>query len=298
MTNRLPGYCEDREGAMIEILKNGWLLLVLPGFIWGASFLFIAEALQAVGPNGVAFLRIFIGLLTLSLFRSSRTRVAREDWGLVVWLGLLWFAIPMSLFPFAEQRVTSALTGMLNGANPLFATLVAAYLSRSWPSRHVVTGLSIGIAGTVMMALPAMREGESSAIGVGMIIAALACYGMAINIARTLQRKYDAAPVIWRAQWVGALLTAPFGLRDVGESHWTMGAALSILALGSFGTAIANVLMAKAAKEFGAARASSSTFLIPVVALGLGVAVRNEQVAGLSVAGGAVCLLGAWWMKR
>jgi len=272
--------------------------LVLPGLIWGASFLFIAEALRSVGPNGVAFLRIFIGFLTLALFPSARTKVSREDWGLVVWLGLLWFAIPMSLFPFAEQRVSSALTGMLNGANPLFATLVACYLSRSWPGRNVVIGLAVGIAGTVAMALPAMKEGESSALGVGMVIAALACYGMALSIARTLQQKYDAVPAIWRAQLVGALLTAPLGIRDVLQAQWTVGPLLSIVALGALGTAVANVLMARSAKVFGAARASSTTFLIPVVALALGVAVRNEEVAALSIVGGAICLAGAWWMKR
>ena len=71
-----------------------------------------------------------------------------------------------------------------------------------------------------------------------------------------------------------------------------------LLALGAFGTAIANVLMAAAAGKFGAARASGTTFLIPVVALALGVLVLHEQVAFLSVAGGLVCLAGAWLMKR
>lgn len=32
------------------------------------------------------------------------------------------------MFPFADQRVSPALTGMLNGANPLFATIGACYL--------------------------------------------------------------------------------------------------------------------------------------------------------------------------
>ena len=50
-----------------------WLLVVAPGVMWGASFLFIAEGLQAVAPMGVTFVRIAIGFVTLSR-RSSLTR--------------------------------------------------------------------------------------------------------------------------------------------------------------------------------------------------------------------------------
>ena len=284
--------------AKMGALTAGWYLLLIPGLIWGASFLFIAESLRAIGPNGVTFVRICIGFATLAFFPAARKPVERADWPAVFWLGVLWFAFPLSMFPFAEQRVSSALTGMLNGANPLFATLVASLIARKAPSRGVATGLAVGISGAVLMALPAMNEGRSSAIGVAMILAALVSYGVALSLARSLQQKYGAVPVIWRAQAVGLLLTAPLGFPDLMAAKWTPVPLLSLVALGVFGTAIAYVVMASAAGRFGAARASSTTFLIPVVALVLGVALRGEQVAGLSLVGGVVCLVGAWLMKR
>jgi drug/metabolite transporter (DMT)-like permease len=279
-------------------LTSAWLLLIIPGLIWGASFLFMAEGLRSIGPSGVAFVRITVGFLTLALFPSARKPVARADWGSVAWLGLLWFAFPLSMFPFAEQRVSSALTGMLNGANPLFATLVASYLLRRVPSRGVTAGLAVGLTGALLMAIPAMDDGHSSAVGVAMILAALVSYGFALSIARSLQQKYGAVPVIWRAQAVGMILTAPLGIPDMVAAHWMPVPLLSLLALGAFGTAIANVLLASAAGQYGAARASGTTFLIPGVALGLGVILLHEHVAWLSVLGGAVCLVGAWLMKR
>ena len=258
----------------------------------------MAEGLRSIGPAGVAFVRICIGFATLALFPSARKPVARADWGSVAWLGLLWFAFPLSMFPFAEQRVSSALTGMFNGANPLFATLVASYIARRAPSRGVAAGLAVGLAGCVLMAVPAMDAGHSSAAGVVMILAALISYGFALSIARSLQQQYGAVPVIWRAQGVGLVLTAPLGIPDLIAAHWSIVPVLSLLALGAFGTAIANVLLASAAGRFGAARASGTTFLIPVVALVLGVVVLHERVALLAVAGGLVCLMGAWLMKR
>lgn len=90
----------------------------------------------------MVFVRICVGFATLCLFPSARKPVSKSDWGAVAWLGVLWFAFPLSMFPFAEQRVSSALTGMLNGANPLFATLVASYMARRLPSRGVTVGLA------------------------------------------------------------------------------------------------------------------------------------------------------------
>ena len=269
------------------LAQSDWVLLVAPGVIWGASFLFIAEGLRALGPNGVTFVRILVGFATLSLFPAARGPVARGDGARIAWLGLLWFALPLSLFPFAEQRVTSALTGMLNGANPIFTALVAALLTRRAPT-----------LGAVLVALPSVGEGASSASGVAMILLALTFYGFALNLARPLQMRNGALPVIWRAQGVALLATAPLGIPELMHAHWSLGPLLSLLALGSLGTALAFVITAISAGKLGATRASATAYFIPVVALLLGVVVRGEHVAALSIAGSAVWLAGAWALRR
>ena len=148
------------------------------------------------------------------------------------------------------------------------------------------------------MAVPTIGEGHSSARGVGMIMAALVSYGFALNIARPLQQRNGALPVIWRAQMVALLLTAPLGLPDLIAAHWKPGPFAALLALGALGTAVAHAVMSVAAGRLGATRASGTTFLIPAVALVLGVVVRGEKVALVSVAGSVVCVGGAWLMRR
>jgi drug/metabolite transporter (DMT)-like permease len=290
---------KSASSTLLQALRRSdWVLLVVPGVIWGASFLFIAEGLKALGPNGVTFVRILIGFATLSLFPAARGPVAHDDRWRIRGLGLIWFALPLSLFPFAEQRVTSALTGMLNGANPIFTALVAALLTRRAPTRGVATGLVVGLLGAVLVALPSVGEGANSAIGVAMILLALTFYGFALNLARPLQQRNGALPVLWRAQGVALLATAPLGIPDVLRAHWSLGPVLSLIALGSLGTAVAFVLAAVAAGRLGATRASATAYFMPVVALLLGVAVRGEHVALLSVVGSAVLLAGAWVMRR
>jgi drug/metabolite transporter (DMT)-like permease len=300
-----------------------WGVLVLPGVIWGASFLFIAEGLEAMGPNGVTFMRIAVGFATLSCIPAARGPLRREDRLSTALLGIFWMAFPLSMFPLAEQHVSSALTGMLNGATPLFAATVAAILARRFPDRGTATGLAIGFAGTVLIALPGLLSGDGSAasvagaasagaaaagsiaaassgtaLGVTLILIAMCSYGIALNLARPLQQRNGALPVVWRALGLAFLLTMPLGLPDVLRAHWSWAPLLSLLALGAFGTGIAYILMALAAGKFGATRASATTFLIPVVALMLGVTLRGERVAFLSIAGAGVCLLGAWLIRR
>ena len=274
-----------------------WLLIVLPGVIWGASFLFIAEGLTAVAPDGVTFIRILVGFLTLTLVPGARKPILKGDWPKVAALGLLWFAFPMSMFPYAEQWISSALTGMLNGTVPLFATAVAALLHRRWPPALVAAGVAAGLFGGVLMAWPGLGQGGSSALGIGLVIAACISYGFAVNLARPLQQRNGALPVIWRALLVALLLTAPLGLPRALDGQWSTRAVLSLLALGALGTCVATVMTTIAAGRLGATSASVSAYFIPVVALILGVVVRDEHVATISIVGGGISLAAAWVVR-
>lgn len=292
----MTSICETRP--ITKDATPDWLLLVMPGVIWGASFLFIAEGLKAIGPAGVTFVRILVGFATLALFPAAWKPIGKEDWRAIALLGVVWLAFPLTMFPFAEERVSSALTGMLNAAIPLFVALVTAFSERRLPPRSIVTGLGVGLAGAILIALPSLNEGRSSTIGVLLILAALIAYGFALAIAKPLQQKHGALPVIWRAQAVAVVLTAPLGIPDMMRATWTPRAVLALLALGALGTAIAHVMITVAAGRVGATRASATTFLIPGVALLLGVIVLGEHVAPLAVVGCIVCVAGAWLMRR
>lgn len=273
-------------------------LIVVPGAIWGASFLFIAEGLRAVGPHGVAFSRILAGFLTLLAFPAARRPIETAAWPRIALLSVVWMAIPLTLFPYAEQRISSALAGMLNGAVPLFATAIAAIIAHRMPERPVVLGLAVGMSGVVLVAFPNLRAGGASTDGVLLVLLAITLYGIAINVARPLQMQHGALPVLVRALGLATVLTAPLGIPEVVHGHWSMTALLSLVALGSLGTGVAYVLSTVAAGRLGAARASSSIFITSPVAMLLGVAVLHEDVTLLAILGALTCVAGAAIIRR
>ncbi|MBI4935653.1 MAG: DMT family transporter [Actinobacteria bacterium] len=272
-----------------------WARWAVPGLVWGTSFFFIAEGLEAFPAALITPMRVLFGFLTLACFPAARNgRIEKVDRRRVALLGVIWMAIPLSLFPFAEQHVSSSVTGMLNGATPIFVTTVAAFMAHKLPRRQAIVGLAIGFLGVVLIALPSGGDGDNSWFGIGLIFIALVFYGFALNVAVPLQQKYGSIPLMWRVQGVAFALTAPFAVPSLGDVHFTWSAFWAVVALGSLGTALAYVTMAANAGRLGSSRASASVYLIPVVSLLLGALVRHETVVALSVVGCAVALVGAY----
>lgn len=290
--NVAAGSAVAPEDVVLE--PRDWLSLSLPGLIWGSSFFLIAEGLDSFSPYLVTWLRIGFGLAALLLVPAARTPVPSEAMPRVVALGVVWMAVPLTLFSLAEERVSSSVTGMINGGTPIFTALVAAIIVRSLPPGRQLIGLGIGLCGIVLTALPSWSEGASSAIGVLMIIGAISCYGVALNLAGHVQRRFGSLPVMVRALAVAFVLTSPLGILGIADSVFSWRSALAVLALGALGTGLAFVLMASNAGHFGSTRASSATYLIPAVALLLGLVFRGESVALLAVVGCGIALAGAY----
>jgi drug/metabolite transporter (DMT)-like permease len=274
------------------------LRLAAPGLIWGTSFFFIAEGLEAFPAIMITPMRIAFGFAALACVPASRTPIPRSAWPRIIALAAVWMAVPLSMFPFAEERVSSSVTGMLNGATPLFVATVGALVFHMRPSRAQVTGLIVGFLGVVLIAIPTVTEGKSSVVGILLILLALSCYGFSLNVAMPLQQTYGSLPVLWRAQMAALVMTAPLGFTGINDIDFAWKPLLMVGLLGVFGTGLAYVMTVSNAGRLGATRASVTTYLIPVVALALGAIVRDEKVYALSIAGCAVALVGAYLAGR
>lgn len=275
-----------------------WSLLVAPAVMWGSSFLFIAVSLESLSPPVITLGRLLLGALALAVVPRARRPVHRDDLPAIALLGVFWMAIPFTLFPIAQQWVDSSIAGMINGATPLFAGAFAAVLLARRPGPAQAAGLGLGFVGVVLITAQSVDGGERSLLGIGLLIAAAACYGLALNISVPLAQRNGSLPVLLRAQVVAIVLVAPLGLWGLGAStfSWTSVGAVSFLGVLSSGVAM--VLMAELAKRVGATRASVTVYVVPVVAVALGVAVLREQMTPTAMAGGLLVLLGAWASSR
>lgn len=272
--------------------------LMVLAFIWGWSFLFIKVAVQGMTPTTVAWGRITLGATVLYVvLRRQGGRVPRDRLMLrhFAVTGTVGTMVPFSLLAWAEQDITSALTAVLNGSTPLFTALFSA-LALSERLRPVqLAGLMVGIAGVgLAVDLGTSDLHGSSLTGALAAVGAGCCYGIAFVYIR---RNLTGVPPLVGATGqltAGAVLLAPFALatslvEGISPTPTRVGA---LVLLGVAGTGIAFVLNYGVIGELGATRASLVTYLVPVVAVVVGVVVLGEPFEWRLVAGAALTICG------
>ena len=286
---------EPSTGAFAPL---DWALLAATALTWGSSFLFTAIAVDHFSPGLVAFLRVFFGALVLTAVPAARAAIPRSEWPSVALLGVIWMAVPFILFSVSLQWIDSSLAGMLTAAAPLFTAVVASVVVREVPGRWQVVGLLVGFAGVVAITSPSFGEEDASGLGIALVLLAAALYGCAFNLAAPLQRRNGALPVIWRIELVALVLLTPVAIGSVPSSGFGWGSLAATAFMGAAGTALAYVWFATLMGRVGSTRGSVTIYLLPVVAIVLGVLFRDEPIYLASLLGTALVLTGAWLTSR
>jgi len=274
--------------------------LVLLAGIWGWSFLFIKVAVKGMPPVAVACGRCLLGsTVLLVVLRSTRLPLPRDaaTWRDMAVMGVVGSAVPFSLLAWAEQpgRVSSALTSVLNASTPLFAAAFGAVLLRERLRPVQLAGLLLGLVGVAVAAgLAGADIGRSSVTGELAAIGAGACYGLTFAYAR--RQLSHVPPMVAAVGQVGTaaaalLIPAAFAVADQGVSL-TFTRAVALLLLGVFGTGVAYVMNYRVIAELGSTTASVVTYIVPVVAVAVGVLFLGESFQLRLVTGGLLIVVG------
>ncbi len=272
---------------------------VLLAAIWGSSFLFIKVLGRHWPALWVALGRISLGALTLlalTLWRGERLPSEKPVWLHLIVAAALFNAIPFTLYAYGEQQVSSILAGLWNATTPLWV-LAGALVAfpEEHPTQSKTIGLVIGFLGVTMLLGPwhglngGQLEGQLACAG------AAACYGLGfLYTRRHLAGRAESGVSLSAAQLLCAtvLLGLFTPLARLPTTHIGLDGLGSLLALGVLGSGIAYVLNYAVVRAAGATIASTVTYLIPVFATLLGVAVLGETLGWNQPAGAAILLLG------
>ncbi len=277
---------------------RAWIAFASVSVLWGIPYLFIKVAVDdGVSPAFLAWLRVVIGaaLLGALSWRLGLLRSLRGRWRVLGVYAIAEIAIPFPLIAAGEQSVSSSLTAILIASVPLIVALLALRFDHSERAtgRRLV-GLVVGFAGVVALVGLDVAGDSAELLGAGAIL--LAAVGYAIGPMVLKRRLADLDP---RATMAGALAIAavaltPAALLSPPAAMPSADALASIVILGVLCTAWAFVLFGALIAEVGPGRASVITYVAPVVAVALGVAVLGERPGAGAIAGLLLIIAGSW----
>lgn len=277
-----------------------WAMLLTLAVLWGGSFFFNAIAVRDLPSLTFVWLRVVTAaavlLLVLPLL-GQRMPTERRVWVAFLGMGLLNNVVPFALIVWGQHYIASGLASILNATTPLFTVLAAHLLTRDetlTPSKAL--GVAVGFAGAVVMI------GVDALSGLGVAVTAqLACLAAALTyaFAGIFGRRFKRMGVSPLASAAGqvcasSLLLLPLVLAV--DRPWTLPAPHAatwgaVLGVGLFSTALAYALYFRILAVAGATNLLLVTFLVPVSAVLLEVAVLGETLLPRHL--GGMALIGA-----
>jgi drug/metabolite transporter (DMT)-like permease len=285
--------------------RSSFIRLGLLALLWGSGFLWIKLSLRGFTPVQIVLVRLALGvavLVPIAMARGMRFPRDRATWVHLFVAALFANAIPYTLFGIGEETVGSNVAGVINATTPLWTVLVA-FLAGT--DRQVSVwrgvGLALGFAGTVLIFTPWESAGEIASWGGLACLAASASYGVSyVYMGRFLTGR-GIPPIMLSATQLaaGTLLLAvamPFG--GLEAPTWRFDAVASLVILGVLGTGVAYVINYRLIEDVGPTVASTTTYLLPVVAVVLGALVVDEPVTVPMVAGMLLVLAGVFLVQR
>lgn len=247
---------------------------------------------MVMGPGEWGLLVALSALIVLLHARGHRLPDAPGAWAAFLIMGALNNALPFSLIFWGQLRIAGGLAAILNATTPLFTVVLAQVVTRDERlTANRLGGVLLGLAGVAVLV------GMTALDGLGQdVLAQLAVLGAALAYAGAglFGRRFRGRPPLvtaagqLTAAWLLMLPVAP-----LTDRPWTLAApglptwgALLGMALPS--TAVAYLIYFRLLATVGATNLLLVTFLIPVSALGLGLAFLGARLDPREVAGMAL----------
>jgi drug/metabolite transporter (DMT)-like permease len=273
------------------------LLLLLTG-LWGSSFLFIEVALEEVEPTVVIALRLLTAALVLVPFLALRQgapafRQLRAGWQPVLVLGAINAAIPFTLIAWGQKHIDSGIAAIANASVPIFVALLAIHFR---PSEKVTgsraVGIAAGIVGVAVLAGANPEGGWWAVAGTLAVVAASFLYAAGALYAQTHVENLEPMLLVTGSTIVGTLMLAPLAIAQAPTSlpGWKVWLAIAVLGVG--GMAIGQYVYYVLLETHGSTKAALVTYLLPGMALVLGMVFLDEPLTVAAVLGLALVLLG------
>lgn len=287
--------------------RRAWVELVVLAALWGAVYPLIEITLRDLSPVLVVLGRVTLAsglLVPLALHRRALKPLWHRPKAITETV-LVQATVPLLLLTFGQRYVTSAVAGILIGAQPLFVAVLALRFApdqrpRGWRG---ITGIALGFGGLVLLFGVDLHGGAEALAGGALVLVAALSYAAGAILIHRRHAYAQPVGVAASAMVVTTTVLAIPALFSLPGTMPSVETTAALMVLGVVCTGMTLVLFYSLITEAGPARAALAFYLSPVFAVAFGAVFLNEPLSAatgcglVAIVSGSVLVAHRWPQK-
>ena len=277
-----------------------WAAIAFTVLAWASAFVVIRGVAPDVGGGALALGRLAVGVVALSILVLAQRRwvwPTRSDWVRLVIYGIGWFGAYNVALNLAEHTLDAGTTAMIVGIGPILIALGAGLFLGEGIPRWLAIGAGVAFLGVILIGIGTSMasDGERPIDPIGVIWAVIAAvvYAVGVVAQKPMAGRLPASQITLIGCLIGLIACLPFTGQLVGElATAPYGAWVGILYLGVVPTALAFTTWGYALGRMPAGQLGVTTYIVPPLAIVMGLIFFTEVPAPLAIAGGVLSLAG------
>lgn len=264
---------------------------------WGSSFLLIKLLGGSLSPVVLASIRALGAAAVLMVFVIAMGRSILpqgREWRDWLVLGTVNGWLPNILVAFALMRMDSGPSALIQAAGPVLTAILTHFFltgERLTPAKSI--GIAIGLLGVGLLIGPKALAGGGSLLAVLAML--LLTLGYAVgNVYARIIPKAEPIRLALGQQTVSAIVASLIAVTFFGVADFAP--ALDnlplLVALSIFSTALPIWIFMRLITSAGPTKAAMTGYLVPTVAVILGIVVLGEPIVLRQLVGGLIVFLG------
>ncbi|MEM7592433.1 MAG: DMT family transporter [Cyanobacteria bacterium P01_A01_bin.83] len=270
------------------------LLLGSTVVLWASAYSAIRIGLQAYTPGSLGLLRFLAASIVLcgsALFNQVRLPDL-EDGLRITLMALTGVTIYNIALCSGELVVEAGTASFLTATVPIFTVILAVIFLKEEIYLNTYIGIIVGFIGVAMITLGGSSTPQFTSGALLVLVAAFSQSAYFV-LQKPLLLKYSALELVSYTVWIGMLsmlIFLPQLIQEMPQASFD--ATWSIIYLGIFPAAIANLTWAKGLSQTLACTASSFLYFVPIVAVCIAWICLGEVPSVTAIAGEFISLLG------
>jgi len=262
---------------------------------WASAFISIRAAGEHLSAGPLTLGRAAVAAVVLLAVWALRREglPGRKAWPGIITAGVLWFGVYMIALNWGEQLVDAGTAALVVNIGPILMALLGGWLLKEGFAPRLFIGMAVSFGGVALVSLSTSQDGASSVVGVLLCLVSAVAYAISVVVQKPTLRHCTALQFTGFGNLIAAVLCLPFAplLFDELEAA-PASATLHVLYLGLIPTALAFLTWTYALRFTSAGKLGATTYVVPAIVVGMSWLFLSEVPTWLTIAGGALALLG------